>query len=418
MSDWDFQPPPDSDLGDRDVPRDGDHLAGRRVALMVTGGIAAYRAPDVARALRREGAEVVAFTSDEGTRYVARDTLEWATRNPVVDHLSPRAEHLSDEERFDAFLVAPATYNTINKMAAGIADGPVTATLASALGRMERGEAQVLVAPTMHGSLHTSILTASLERLAGLGVRVVPPREDYGKHNIPSAHVLVAEVCRAVSRSPLRGVPGVVTGGPTPVWLDDVRKITNRFSGRLGVRVAEELHLRGADVRLIHGQGAYDPPDHLPVILSKSYDDYRRLVAEEIETHGDRFGVFTAAVADYRPAESLPGKTPSGRDWTIELGPTVKVIREVRERFPDLHMVVFKLEAGVEHEKLLEIARRRLGDGYQAVVANRGEEMGAGDEHVAYLLTPDGGEPERLAGKQEIARGIARHLETRLSEGR
>lgn len=422
MNDWDFQPPPASDLGDREVPRDGDHLAGRRVALMVTGGIAAYRAPDVARALRREGAEVVAFTSDEGTRYVARDTLEWATRNPVVDHLSPRAEHLSDpssdQARFDAFLVAPATYNTINKVAAGIADGVITATLASALGRMERGEAQVLVAPTMHGSLHTSILTASLERLAGLGVRVVPPREGYGKHNIPSAHVLVAEVCRAVSRSPLRGVPGVVTGGPTPVWLDDVRKITNRFSGRLGVRVAEELHLRGADVRLIHGQGAFDPPDHLPVIVSKSYDDYRRLVAEEIEAHGDRFGVFTAAVADYRPTETLPGKTPSGRDWTIELGPTVKVIREVRERFPDLHMVVFKLEAGVEHEKLLEIARRRLADGYQAVVANRGEEMGAGDEHVAYLLTPEGGEPERLAGKQEIARGIARHLETRFSEGR
>lgn len=418
MSDWDFQPPPASDLGDREVPRDGDHLAGRRIALMVTGGIAAYRAPDLARALRREGAEVVAFTSDEGTRYVARDTLEWATRNPVVDHLSPRAEHLSDEERFDAFLVAPATYNTINKMAAGIADGPVTATLASGLGRMERGETQVLVAPTMHGSMHTSILTASLERLAGFGVRVVPPREDYGKHNIPSAHVLVAEVCRAVSRSPLRGVPGLVTGGPTPVWLDDVRKITNRFSGRLGVRVAEELYLRGADVRLIHGQGAFDPPDHLPVIVSKSFDDYRRLVAEEIEAHGDRFGVFTAAVADYRPTETLPGKTPSGRDWTIELEPTVKVIREVRQRFPDLHMVVFKLEAGVEHETLLEIARARLDQGYQAVVANRGEEMGAGDEHVAYLLTSETGEPERLEGKQGIARGIARHLETTFTEGR
>jgi phosphopantothenoylcysteine decarboxylase/phosphopantothenate--cysteine ligase len=410
MSDWDFRPPPASDLGDREVPRDGDHLAGRRIALMVTGGIAAYRAPDLARALRREGAEVVAFTSDEGTRYVARDTLEWATRNPVVDHLSPRAEHLSDEEKFDAFLVAPATYNTINKVAAGIADGVVTSTLASGLGRMERGEAQVLVAPTMHGSMHTSILTASLERLAGLGVRVVPPREDYGKHNIPSAHVLVAEVCRAVSRSPLRGVPGLVTGGPTPVWLDDVRKITNRFSGRLGVRVAEELYLRGADVRLIHGQGAFDPPDHLPVIVSKSFDDYRRLVSEEIEAHGDRFGVFTAAVADYRPVETLPGKTPSGRDWTIELEPTVKVIREVRERFPGLHMVVFKLEAGVEHETLMEIARSRLDQGYQAVVANRGEEMGAGDEHVAYLLTPEG-EPERLEGKQGIARGIADHLE-------
>lgn len=414
MTDWDFSPPPPSDLADRDVPFEGDHLAGRRVALLVTGGIAAYRAPMLVRSLRRQGAEVVVFASDEGLRYVARETLEWASRHPVVDRLTPDAEHLSDEARFDAYLVAPATYNTINKMIAGIADSVITAALASALGRMERGRAAVLVAPTMHGSLHTSILTESLRKLAALGVRVVPPREGYGKHNIPAEEVLVAEVCRAVSRSPLRGVPGLVTGGPTPMPLDDVRRITNRFSGRLGVRIAEELHLRGADVRLVHGQGAFPPPEHLPVVLSKTYDDYRRIVAEEVEERGHRFGVFTAAVADYRPREVKPGKTKSGQPWTIELEPTVKVIREVRERFPELHMVAFKLEAGVGQEKLLEIARGRLGEGYQAVVANRGEEMGPGDEQVAYLLTADdepGETPRRLVGKPEIARGIAEHLE-------
>jgi len=411
MTDWDFTPPPPSELADREVAPEGDHLADRRVALLVTGGIAAYRAPILARALRRQGAEVVAFASDEGLRYVARDALEWATRNPVVERLTARAEHLSDEARFDAFLVAPATYNTLNKLALGIADSPVTATLASALGRMERGEAAVLVAPTMHGSLHTSILTASLERLAGLGVRVIPPREDYGKHNLPSEEVLVAEVCRAVSDSPLKGVPVLVTGGPTPVPIDDVRRITNRFSGRLGGRIAEELHLRGAAVRLIHGQGAYQPPPHLPGVMAKTYDDYRRLVAEEITAHGHRFGVFTAAVADYRPRQARSGKTPSGAEsWSVELVPTAKVIREVRERFPELHMVTFKLEEGVERDELLAIARRRLAEGYQAVVANRGEEMGPGDEQVAYLVTAEG-EPRRMVGKPEIARGIAEHLE-------
>lgn len=411
MNDWDFSPPPPSDLADRDVPTEGDHLAGRRVALLVSGGIAAYRTPMLVRGLRRQGAEVVVFASDEALRYVARETLEWASRNPVVDRLTADAEHLSDEARFDAYLVAPATYNTINKLAGGIADSVVTATLASALGRMERGRAAVLVAPTMHGSLHTSILTESLQKLSGIGVRVIPPREDYGKHNIPAEEVLVTEVCRAASRSPLRGVPGLVTGGPTPMPLDDVRRITNRFSGRLGVRIAEELYLRGADVRLVHGQGAFQPPDHLPVVLSKTYDDYRRIVAEEIAERGHRFGVFTAAVADYRPREVRPGKMKSDQPWTIELLPTVKVIREVRERFPELHMVVFKLEAGVAHEELLEIAKERLGEGYQAVVANRGEEMGPGDEQVAYLLTGEGGEPRRMAGKPEIARGIAEHLE-------
>jgi phosphopantothenoylcysteine decarboxylase/phosphopantothenate--cysteine ligase len=414
-SDWDFRPPPASGLGDREVPRDGEHLAGRRVALLVTGGIAAYRTPSLARALRRQGADVVVFASQEGLRYVGREALEWATRNPVVERLTPEAEHLSDESPFDAFLVAPATYNTINKIAAGIADTAVTATLASALGRAERGEAAVLIAPTMHGSLHTSILTESLRRLDAMGVRVIPPREDYGKHNIPDEHVLVAEVCRAVSRSLLRGVRGLVTGGPTPVPLDDVRRITNRFSGRLGVRIAEELYLRGADVRLVHGQSALHPPDHLPVTVARTYDEYREAISELLAAEEHAFGVFSAAVADYRPKEKLTGKTPSGKGWTIELGPTPKVIREVRSAFPDLHMVVFKLEEGVSRERLLEIARGRLQEGYQAVVANRGEEMGADEGQVAYILTTaaeaKGKEPVRLEGKIEIARGIADHLE-------
>ena len=83
--------------------------------------------------------------------------------------------------------------------------------------------------------------------------------------------------------------------------IDGVRRITNRFSGRLGALVAEELYLRGADVRLVHGQGAFQPPAYLPVTLIKSYDEYRQRVGELAAEEGCRFGVFTAAVADYRP---------------------------------------------------------------------------------------------------------------------
>lgn len=407
---WDLSPPPPSDLGDHDVPRDGDHLAGRRVALLVTGGIAAMKAPLVARALRRQGAEVVAFASEEGLRYVTRDTLEWSTVHPVVTRLTADAEHLSDAAPFDAYLVAPATYNTINKIAAGIADGVVTAAVASALGRSAAGAARVLVAPTMHGSLHNPILTVSLERLAALGVRVIPPREDYGKHNLPDEAVLVAEVCRAVSRSPLAGRRIVVTGGPTPVAVDAVRRLTNRFSGKLGTLIAEELHLRGAETVLIHG-GWAAPPVHLPVRRIDSYDEYLAAVLEELE--GARAGVFSAAVADYQPREPLAGKTPSGGTLRLDLVPTEKVVRRARERFPDLHMTVFKYEEGVAHERLMAIARERLGQGYQAVVANRGEERGEDGAQVAWLVA-GGGEPRRLEGKPVIARAIADHLEATL----
>lgn len=412
MNDWDFSRPPASELGDHDVPQEGLHLQGKRVALLITGSIAAMKAPFLARALRRQGADVVAFASSEGMRYVAEEALAWSTTHPVVTRLTADAEHLSDAAPFDAYLLAPATYNTINKIRQGIADTVVTATLGSALGKMEQRETAVLVAPTMHGSLHTSILTESLRALSEIGVRIIPPREDYGKHNIPEEEWLVAEVCRAVSRSPLKEMPLLVTGGPTPVPLDAVRRLTNKFTGRLGIRIADELYLRGGDTLLIHAGGVSQPPVYLPHRPVRTFDEY---VAEIMAVLGEkayRAGIFSAAVADYRPEEILPGKTPSGSRLTIRLVPTQKVIQEVRRTFPHLHMVTFKYQEGVSHEELMATARGRLQQGYQAVVANRGEEGRAAGAQVAYLVS--GEEEIRLTGKGAIARGIADYLEVML----
>lgn len=413
-TDWDFSPPPASELGDHDVRPEHRHLEGQRIALMICGGIAAFKMPMLARTLRKSGAEVTAFASKDALRYVTEDALEWSTTNKVVTRLSADAEHLSDSAPFDAYLLPQATYNTINKVAHGIADGVVTSTLASALGRMERGECAVLVCPTMHGTMHTAILTESLERLDRWGVRIVPPREDYGKHNIPSDEVLVVEVCRATSRSPLRhGHRFLVTGGPTPVPVDNVRRIINRFRGKLGIRIAEELYRRGADVKLIHGDGALQPPPHLPHLVARTFDEYRQGVHSHLDEGDWSAAIFSAAVADYRPKEVLPGKTPSGRELTIELVPTPKVIGEVRERHPDLHMVTFKYQESVSHDELMEIARERLRT-YETVIANRGEETEQGGPQVAWLVARDR-EPVRLRGKRRIARALADHLERSLT---
>jgi phosphopantothenoylcysteine decarboxylase/phosphopantothenate--cysteine ligase len=201
---FDFPPPTPSDLGDHEVPRDGDRLEGVRVALLVTGGIAAFRAPILARALRRQGATVTAFATTEALRYVAREALAWACDRPVVVELTADAEHLSDSAPFDLYLVAPATYSVIGKCAHGIADTPVTATLASAIGRMERGHAAVVLAPTMHGSMHTSILVSNLRTLASVGCTIVPPRDAYGKHNLPEEPVLVDACAAALQAVSLR----------------------------------------------------------------------------------------------------------------------------------------------------------------------------------------------------------------------
>lgn len=417
MPDWDYSPPPPSDLGDHDVPLDGTQLQGKRVALLLTGSIAAMKAPLLARALRRQGADVVVFASSEALRYVTEESLEWSTTHRVVTRLTPAAEHLSDSAPFDVYLLAPATYNTINKMRSGIADGVITATLGSALGRMEQGRTQVLVAPTMHGSLHTRILTESLHTLAQMGVRIIPPREDYGKHNLPEEGRLVAEVCRAASRSPLRGMSLLVTGGPTPVPVDSVRRLTNKFTGQLGVEIADELYLRGADALLVLAGGVITPPAYLPWQPAATFDDYVNLVHTALAEKPVRAGIFSAAVADYRPQSVLPGKTPSGGALeTLRLVPMPKVIAKVRAAFPQLHMVTFKYQEEVNHDELMAIARARLEQGYEAVVANRGEERGPAGEQVAYLVAASG-EPVRFAGKRGIARGIADYLESALTNG-
>ena len=420
MSTWNPAPPPESPLGDHAVALESTHLANRSIALLVTGGIAAMKAPMLARSLRRQGASVTCLLSDEALRYVTADTLAWASDNPVVTQLSARAEHLGDGLRFDAYLVAPATYNTINKVACGIADGTVTATLASALGRLERGQTKVLVCPTMHGSMHTHILTESLQRLQRLGVIVVPPRDESGKHNLPDEGPIVSMVCRAVSTSPLRGRRILVTGGPIPARLDDVRAVSAMSSGSTAIAIATDLALRGADVSLVLGAGAIDPPSWLCAWRVADIHAYRDLVRRILDQQPHDGAVLAAAVADFGPAEVAKGKRSSNGDWSVTLRPTAKIIDELRAERPGLHIVGFKLEAGTDHAALMATACERASR-HGACVANHLEDYVAREHgtvrHIAWLAEP-GRDPERLEGKRAIAEGVAHHLERTLSSHR
>ncbi len=413
--DWDFHPPASTAIGDHDVVRRSGHLEGRRIALLVGAGIAAMKTPLLARALRRRGAEVTAFCAPQALRYVGAEALEWSTCRPLVRQLTWRSEHLSDGEHFAAYLVAPATYNTIGKAACGIADTVVTAALASALGRLARGETAVLMAPTMHGSMHNAALEANCRRLAALGVRFVPPRDADGKYNLSDEELIAAAVCRALSRSPLRGRRILVTGGPTPVPIDGVRRITSRFRGQLGAAIHEELLRRGADSQLVLGDGGWRPAEWLPAVrLAPTFEAYKAMVLAEVGAAGEGAGpgvdaaVFSAAVADYRPREVVAGKMASGqREWRLDLEPTEKVIEAVAAAAPGMPIVSFKYLEGVSHEELMAEARRRLTR-YALVVANRGEEITEALQ-VAWIVSAAG--ERRVEGKAAIAAAVADGLE-------
>ncbi len=407
LFDWDFSAPTPSSMGDHDVPPASTRLAGKRVALLVTGGIAAMKAPQIARGLRRHGADVMAFASADALRYVAREALEWACLGQVVDGLTWRAEHLSDGAPFDAYVVAPATHNTIAKMAQGIGDTLVTSALISALGRMEQGRAKVLVAPTMHGSMHNAQLVDNARRLAAQGVQFIAPRDAYGKHNLPDTAVICTAVGRALSVSPLIGKRIMVTAGPTPVPIDGVRRIVNRFRGRLGADIADELTWRGADAELLLGDGAWRPSAPMKVSIARTYDAYRDMVLERVQS-GLFAGVFSAGVADYRPKVVVDGKIVSGSaEYPLMLEPTEKVIDLAMAASPAMHTIAFKYLEKVSEEELIRVAAKRL-DRARLVVATRGEDT-RGREQRALMVTRDG--VVAVDGKAQIASAIADHLE-------
>ena len=400
---WDFMPPLSSDLQDREVSQRGSRLSNKRIALILSGSIAAYRSPDLIRDLRREDAEVQVFATADALRYVAREALEWTSLNPVLTESSPNAEHLSDNSPFSAYLVAPATYNLLNKFAWGIADDLPTALLASALGRAERAKTPILVVPTMHGSMHNQILQESLQRLHGYGVTVIPPRQENGKNNLPDNEFLVGYLMRSLSAGTLKGQQLMITGGPTPVWVDHVRLFTNRFTGALAIEIAKQAWVEGAAIQLILGQGSLPAPSYLPHQRVVDFSSYRQKVLSGLDD-GARTAIFSAAVADYQPSQVYPGKLPSGQQLTLSFEQTPKVIREVRATHPKLNMVTFKYEENRTHRELMAIARERSRE-YQLVVANRGEEFIEYGDQVAWLVENNKSE-EQVISKPAIAKAV------------
>lgn len=367
---------------DLQVERLGNYLEGKKIALCVGGGIAAIETPKIARHLRRYGAEVKAYVTPQVYEFVGKASLEWGTGQEVVDRLSGLAEHICLE---DLVLVAPATLNTTNKIFTGIADNAVTTLISSALGMKK----PIYLAPTMHESMYNNpFLQKNLHNAGEYNIKIIPPRREEHKAKMPRIDTIIAEVCRELGEDRLKGKKIMITGGPTPAKIDDVRRIVAKFKGSLAVEIAKDAYHRGAEVSLLLGKYGASVPAYLPITYHDSFEEYRSNVFTALDK-GQDIGIFSAAVADYIPAEYRPGKIASGGAInSIPLKQAPKVIQEVRKQYSDLYMVTFKYEDGVSQEVLLEIAQNKIEQGYQLVVANRAQEME--DKHHAYIVGKEG----------------------------
>ncbi|MEF8787014.1 MAG: bifunctional phosphopantothenoylcysteine decarboxylase/phosphopantothenate--cysteine ligase CoaBC [Haloarculaceae archaeon] len=384
-------------------------LAGVNVALGVTGSIAAVKTVELAHELRREGATVRAVTTSAAESIIHPWALEYATDNPVVTEITGSIEHVELCGRdgwADALLIAPATANTVGKMAAAIDDTPVTTTATTALG----ADIPTVVVPAMHEPMydHPGVLDA-LDQLESWGVDFVDPRIEEGKAKIAAERDIVTELARATTEDSLAGEHVVVTSGATTESIDPIRTLSNRASGRTGRAVARSCYVRGADVTVVH-----DGPDVTWATVEQVESAAEMLAA--VQTHADDADalVSAAAISDYT-VEQSPEKIRSGQDsLTLELEPTPKLIDTVRDEHPDLPIVGFKAETGGDETEIVERARDILDRvGLAFVVANRASVMGA-DETEAVIVRPE--RTERVVGtKTHLGGEVADELAAELS---
>jgi phosphopantothenoylcysteine decarboxylase/phosphopantothenate--cysteine ligase len=328
----------------------GRELAGKKIALLVTSSVASFKAPEIARELMRHGADVYAVTSPSTEKMVGADLLEWATGNPVVTHLTGKLEHIAlggkAEGHADLVLIAPATANTIGKLASGIDDTPVTTVAATAIG----SRIPVVIAPAMHEPLYDHpIVQENISRLKKIGLEFIEPEILEGKAKIASTEKIVRSIIGRFSNNQGRDLEGrrvLVTAGPTVEHIDPVRIVTNRSSGKMGVAIAEEVASRGAETTLILGPGTVTPPSDVRTIRVESTNELLEAVLGEVKRSKPDFVFAAGAPTDYRPVTVAPKKikTRERPQINLELRATPKILEEIRRASPKTFLVAFKTE--------------------------------------------------------------------------
>lgn len=333
--------------------------------------------------------------------------VEFATDNDVVTEITGSVEHVElcgYDGWADVFLIAPATANTVGKIAGAVDDTPVTTCATTALG----ADTPVVIAPAMHEPMydHPGVLEA-IDTVAEWGVEFVDPRIEEGKAKIASEDAIVSDVARAAGDRPLAGKHVVVTSGATSEAIDPVRVITNRSSGKMGRAVAQACYVRGADVTLVH-----DGPD-VPYATVQQVESAAEMLAATREACDDADTlVSVAAISDYT-VEASDEKLRSGQELTLELEPTPKLIDEIRDEYPELPIVGFKTETSGDEGAMIEQARQTLERaGLAFVVANDASVMGS-ETTCALLVHAD--DAARYEGTKaglggEIADSIAAML--------
>lgn len=400
-------------------------LAGKHVLLGITGSIAAYKAAYIVRMLVKEGAEVKVLMTAAAKQFITPLTMATLSRNPILtEFFDPENgqwnSHVSLGMWADVFLIAPASANTLAKMASGVADNLLLTTYLSA-------RCPVMAAPAMDLDMYAHPATQeALRILRSRGVEIVEAASGElasgldGKGRMEDPETIVDRVRVLLGRrESLRGRRALVTSGPTREAIDPVRFISNHSSGKMASAIAVELARRGADVTVVSGPAPVKPSCAGVSVVDVTSAGEMYSAALEEYGRGCDITVLCAAVADFTPAAPSGSKIKkNGESMMLELVPTRDIAAAIGERRRPGEVVVgFALETDNAHDNAQDKLRRKNMD---MIVLNSMRDPGAGfgvDTNRVTLFFRDGGSEELpLESKTAVASDIVDRIE-KLLEG-
>lgn len=390
-------------------------LTNKTILLGVTGGIAAYKAAALASALVKLHANVEVVMTENATKFIAPLTFEQLTgRKVMVDtfdrNFVHQVEHISLAERTDLVIIAPATANICAKLAHGLADDMLTTTVLAC-------KCPKLIAPAMNTNMYENPVTQdNLALLSKYGWEVIEPTSGrlacgaVGTGKLPEPEDLLQYILRAVgSEHDLAGKKVLVTAGPTQEALDPVRYLTNHSTGKMGYAIAKMSMLRGAEVTLVTGPTAIQPPPFVTVIPVRSAQEMFEAVTAQAESAD--IIIKAAAVADYTPADYAEQKMKkSESDLSIPLKRTQDILKYLGANKRENQVICgFSMET----ENLLENSKKKLvSKNIDMICANSLTQSGAGfgvDTNVITIITADSTCQLPLLSKEDAANTILTH---------
>lgn len=394
-------------------------LAGKRIILGVTGGIAAYKAAYLLREFQKAGADVRVTMTPSATRFVGSETFSSLSRHEVAvevfndsDPGESWTRHIHWGEWADLFVIAPCTANTLAKIVNGQSDNMLTTTVLAA-------RCPLLICPTMDGEMYESqAVTKNLQTARKMGFYILEPETGYlasgleAQGRLPGPDAILKKSADIIKdhriQGPLTGKKVVVTAGPTREYIDPVRFISNPSSGKMGIAMAEAARTLGGDVIMLHGPLSAVIPKRIRTKSFTSADDLFSLIQE----HSDAdVVIMSAAVSDYKPAETSDQKTKkTGESVTLKLLQTPDSLAWLGKRKKEGQVLI---GFAMETENLIENAKLKLEKkNLDWICANSLSGEGSGfesDSNTIHLLG-HGTEKSFSGSKQDVASDILKEI--------